>query len=548
MSKKTRRNFQISHNRAIGLACAALIGLYTPVLMPPPVAADHKSAPMRPGLVVGIMVEGLNEDYLHLLYDYFVDDGFKRLMENGVTISNIDYGPEIDPTAAAAIIYTGASPSVNGIPSKDIYNVERRFGSDVLLDETTLGNFTDETYSPRAIKVSTLADEIRLDADGVGGVYSIVPNHQQSIISAGHAGNSAVWITDHTGKWATTTYYKDLPSPVVMRNYQAPLTAVIDTASWSPSMELSFYPDVPEYRRPYPFRHTFGRKDVDRYKAFKSSPVANREVTSLAIEYIENLQLGKRGVMDLLNLGYDLDPFAYGKLPDNRVETMDSYLRLDRDLSRLFKAIDTRVGSDKALIYVVGLPSQPSYKLEDEKWAIPTGQFSTRKAMALLNAYLIGLYGNGEWINGFHNGNFYLNTPLIRERGLDVVIVRSEAATFLAKMSGISEVYTIDDIIAGRAGDNGVALRRNTDAASAGDLIIRVTPGWEVLDDAMGGPSRVANETFSPSPAFILWPPLEPTQIEETVDARVLAPSLARLLRIRSPNAASLPALRFKQR
>ena len=37
----------------------------------------------RPKLVVGIMIDGLREDYLDLLKGYFGENGFKRLMKDG---------------------------------------------------------------------------------------------------------------------------------------------------------------------------------------------------------------------------------------------------------------------------------------------------------------------------------------------------------------------------------------------------------------------------------------------------------------------------------
>ena len=50
----------------------------------------------RPTLVVGIMVDGLNSDYLELLKGYFGEGGFKRLMREGVTLENVEYGPGVD--------------------------------------------------------------------------------------------------------------------------------------------------------------------------------------------------------------------------------------------------------------------------------------------------------------------------------------------------------------------------------------------------------------------------------------------------------------------
>ena len=165
--------------------------------------------------------------------------------------------------------------------------------------------------------------------------------------------------------------------------------------------------------------------------------------------------------------------------------------------------------------------------------------------------YLIALHGNGDYVTGFHNGYLYLNNTLLKDRDLDQAAIRAEAAKFLTRMSGVSQVFTIDDILSSRAGDNGYALRRNTSLNHAGDLLILVNPGWEITDredddeaDQTRGP--VVRNVITTSPVYILSPSVDARTIDTPVDARSIAPTVARLLRIRSPNAASVAPLRLK--
>lgn len=62
--------------------------------------------------------------------------------------------------------------------------------------------------------------------------------------------------------------------------------------------------------------------------------------------------------------------------------------------------------------------------------------------------YLMAKYGNGEWVSGYYNGQLFLNHQLIKEHDLDIKAVRTEAADFLVRMSAVSRVWTIDDILA----------------------------------------------------------------------------------------------------
>ncbi len=49
------------------------------------------------------------------------------------------------------------------------------------------------------------------------------------------------------------------------------------------------------------------------------------------------------------------------------------------------------------------------------------------------------------------------------------------------------------------------------------------------------------------SPVFFLSPDLKAERITSEIDARTIAPTVARLLRIRSPNASELPPMRFNR-
>ena len=252
----------------------------------------------------------------------------------------------------------------------------------------------------------------------------------------------------------------------------------------------------------------------------------------------------------MLNLAFTVAPYQYGRDADNRLETMDAYLRLDSDIANIIRTVEKGPGLDRTLLFIAGTPAPAGGKRDEERWNIPSGQFSPRRAISLLNMYLMALHGNGDYVNGYHNGYFFLNRKLMKERDLNDVEIRREAADFLARMSGVSSVYTIDDILARRAGDEPLALQRNTSPNHAGDLLVMVNPGWEISDGDIDNPTQVqlpvVRNAATTSPVYILSPGVSATTIDATVDARAIAPTVTRLLRIRSPNAASLPPLRIK--
>lgn len=505
----------------------------------------------RPSLVVGIVVDGLTMDNIEQLKEYFSEGGFKRLLKDGVTITDLDYHSYLDPTAASAMIFTGTYPAVNGICSEMVYDPSTRRAISIFHDKSTIGNYTNETFSPTYIRTSTIGDEIRISTGGLGHVYSLAPTHGQALSLAGHAGNSGFWINKANGKWATTTFYKDVPTVIQGVNYRYPLESRLDTMAWTSSISPEKYPDLPKHRKLFSFRHTFYRSETDRFNRFVATPLVNREITDLATDYIKQLSLGKSENIDMLNLAFTLSPYPYGKDTDNRMEVMDSYIRLDRDLARLFKSIDTSgPGMNRTLVFITGTPAVPVSRKEDEKWALATGDFSPRRAISLLNMYLIALHGNGEWVIGYHDNQFFLNQSLIKERDINPKEIRNEAAEFLTRMAGVSAAASVDDVLT--SARHAIPVEpRNINIDHAGDVFISILPGWEIVDDGTTNPSvttyPLASRIVAPiAPGFILAPNLKAQTINTPVDARAIAPTVSSILRIRSPNAATLPPIRFE--
>lgn len=521
------------------IAAAFVLSLTAPVMR-----ADNNDS--RPVLVVGVTVEGLSADYLELLRDKFGKDGLNRLFNNAVTITDLDFGTPLDAAAAATIIHTGSAPTVNGIAAATAYNSDLRRSFSTFL--TDPNSDIPANYSPSRILSTTISDELRIDGGGMGEVHSIAPDVSLAIPGAGHAASTAHWISDTDGSWVTSKSYPDSPALIQNRNRTHSVASVLDTLGWTPSISISDYPDLPAFRRSYPFSIRFGRGEPQRYRMFKSAPVVNQVVTDLAIEYLRTLALGTHEAPDMLSLAYTVSPYPYGRDNDYKLETMDGYLRLDRDIARLMKAIDENgPGMDRTLLFVAGTPPTPRTRRDDEKWALPGGEFHVKRAISLLNLYLIQKFGNGEWITGYHNGYFYINPTLVANLEIDPAVVRKETAAFLRRMSGVAYAYTIDEVTSRDIHDNSEAVCRNTRLDSSGDVLVTVAPGWQIVDETTASTplplvERMASST---SPAFIMAPGIIPQRITTPVDARVLAPTVTGLMRIRAPSGSSLAPLRL---
>ena len=67
----------------------------------------------RPKLVIGFVIDQMRWDYLYKYYDRYSANGFKRLLNNGISCENtfIPYTPTVT-AAGHASIYTGTTPAV----------------------------------------------------------------------------------------------------------------------------------------------------------------------------------------------------------------------------------------------------------------------------------------------------------------------------------------------------------------------------------------------------------------------------------------------------
>ena len=174
----------------------------------------------------------------------------------------------------------------------------------------------------------------------------------------------------------------------------------------------------------------------------------------------------------------------------------------------------------------------------EEKYRIPGGEFSTRKAKSLLNSFLSARFGSGEYVSAIRGGQVFLSQATIDSHRLDTRMVADEARLFLVKMDGVAEAFTKDEILSAKTGET-ESLRRAMDPRTAGDIMVRFAPGWSVAyDDQSPVQIEYVRESAVMTPALVRAPGLKPQVISTPVEAVSLAPAVCGALHIRSPNGA----------
>ena len=494
-----------------------------------------------PRLVVYITVEQLRGDYIEYFYNTFGERGFKRLFNEGVVYSNVRFDfSNVEEGTAFATLFTGSNPCYHGISGNYVYNFEDEKEVSILYDRDFLGNYTKDNYSPKHLFSSTVGDELKIASKGQSSVYSIAPNPLAAILSAGHAANGAFWIDDKNGKWATTTYYKDMPWYVDRyNNGPESLSARLDSMIWSPLLPLERYNALPYVLDEIPFQHVFDKRSDSCYPELKSSPFVNKEINRLALQFIEHGMLGTKDYPDILAVTYYAGNFSKLMNKEYSYEIQDLYCQLDRDLEQLFDGIDKKVGLSQTLIVFCGSGYYKSEEDYSEGLSLNNGEFHPKRCVALLNMYLMALYGQQtNWVTGYYNHQIFLNRKAIEDAKMDLAAVQVKAANFVQEFAGVQSVTTNTQLLLGDWNERTAEFRNGTHHLNRGDLIVTLQPGWRVIQDEKSKNVQLVRNNAVLTPLVFFGNGLSPQRIYREVKATEIAPSVTHVLRIRPPNAS----------
>jgi hypothetical protein len=497
----------------------------------------------RPKLVVNIVVDQLRTDYIEYLQSYFGEEGFRRLMRDGVYLRDVEFNTSgLDLASATAMLQTGAYPSHTGVPAATIYDNATGTTRPALTDAKG-STITNDSFTPEGLRLTTVADELAVNSDGASQIYSIAFDPQQAVILAGHAGTSALWINNTSGNWATTSYYGGLPTYASTRNFRQALSQRVDTMTWRPGGSFQKVDWISKNKKITPFKYSFPSSDRNVYQRLSLTPMANVEITDMAIEILRNISHAQsQDAPGMLNIAYTAAPYRYAQ-GDGRAELADLYLRLDSQLGRLLSAIDQYIGKQNALICITSTGYYNEAVTEDKRYRLPSGEFSTSRAKSLLNTYLSARHGNAGYVGAIRNGQIYLDHRVLEEKHLDETEIIRDSRDFIVKMSGIDAAYTLEQLLT-PATDEERAMSRSIDPRYVGDLLLTFTPGWTVNEDeSYPTNSRQIRNAAVMTPAIIMGADLKPQTISTPVDATALAPTVAGILRIRAPSGAKSKAI-----
>lgn len=421
-----------------------------------------------PRLVVNINIDQLDSDHLEWYSSSFGEGGFLRLLAEGMVFERASY-PFEHPDRASAIttLVTGTHPFYHLITGQQ------------WVSRTTLRRIhcTEDPQhpgipSPMQIAVSTIGDELKLSTDGQGKVFAFAPMCDAAVLSAGHAADGAFWTDPTRWCWTGSQYYSNT----------------------MPSWLLNFN----ELKKP-----------KRRNKKYQDQWLQQQQfcLTDLAANCIEQEGLGQDSIPDLLLLTLDASR-----------QDEQTYVEIDRSLSRLIAKTDSIVGHSQTLYILTSTGYHTSQAADQELYRIPTGTFYINRTANLLNMYFGAVWGTGRYVETCLKDQIYLNHQYLESKQLKLTDVLQRAQEFISQMSGVKRVTT------------------NSFHTNLGDLQVEVAPGWHIQDEDTHE-DWLVQLGYHAFPIIVVGPGITPRHVTSHVSVDRIAPAIAKAIRIRAPNA-----------
>ncbi|WP_430411947.1 alkaline phosphatase PafA [Kordia sp.] len=447
-----------------------------------------------PKLVVGIIVDQMRYDYLTQFENKYGEGGFKRMMNEGYNCKNNHYNYIPTYTGPGhASVYTGTTPENHGIIANDWYDkFAKKFVYCASDDRYTSVGVTDKyegKMSPSRMQTTTVTDQLRLATQQRGKVIGIAIKDRGAILPAGHAANGAYWFYGKDkGNWITSTYYtKELPTWV--QTFNAADEAEKYLTTWNTLYDIHTYAesgsDVNTYEGTFkgkangsfPYDLAALKDKNGGFDIIKATAYGNSLTTDFAIAAIKGEQLGKDATPDILAVSYSSTDYVGHKFGVNSKEIQDTYLRLDKDIERLFASLDAEVGKGNYTVFLTADHAAvhvPSY-LESMK--IPAGYFSNKALKKHLVDFLNTTYGSEKLIENISNGQIFLDHTEVNRLKIAAIAIENVLQTELLKYDQVSKVYTRTTLTSGEFTTGiAAALQKGFNQKRSGDVCFVLNP------------------------------------------------------------------------
>lgn len=512
-----------------------------------------------PKLVVGIVVDQMCYEYLYRYQARYGTGGINRLMNEGANCRSTLYNYVPTYTGPGhASIYTGTTPDNHGIVGNDWYDKSTHKEVNCVEDLTvqTVGAVSEEgKCAPTRLKALTITDQLKMTYPSAK-VISLSIKNRGAILPGGHLSDGSYWFDYTSGDFITSTFYQNsLPAWVANFNKQDyPQNFLKQT--WNTLYDIKTYtasgPDDSPYEHllkgkttpTFPYDLKTMTNGVPNFDLFTSTPFANTYLTDFALGALRNEALGKDDQTDVLAISYSTPDIIGHSFGPQSVEIEDTYLRLDQDLERLFKALDAQVGKDNYVLFLTAdhaVVPVPQYFIDNN---LPGGYLYLDEPLKKLNEKLVQKYGDSLILEQT-NLNIYLDNELIAKKQLNKAEIMEFVKEEVSTWKGVKRAYTSTELMQSGAGDVWTEkMKHGYHPAESGDVLIMSEAGYlpKHVESKTGGKGTSHGSAYAyDSHVPLLWmgKGIEKQSIYRIVNITDITPTLAHILNIAFPSAST---------
>lgn len=516
---------------------------------------DDSKLRSKPKLVVGIIVDQMRYDYLTRFYDQFDEGGFKKMVEEGFNCKNnhFNYAPTSTGPGHTSV-YTGTTPATHGIIGNNWYDKENDVDVYCASDDnyTSVGTTTDAgQMSPHRMTVTTVTDELRLHTQMRGKTIAIALKDRGAVLPGGHTANAAYWFYGgNEGKWITSSYYMSA-LPKWVNDFNNSGIAQSYKKGWNTLRDINTYVESGvdentfegffdgETKSTFPHNPQNLLDKNSDFEIIKSTPYGNSLTADFAIEALKQEELGKDDVTDFLAISFSSTDYVGHMFGVNSKEVEDTYIRLDLDLARLFKALDKNVGEGEYTVFLTADHAAidvPSY-LTSAK--IPSGYVDYNTTKNKFSEFLKYKYGTEDIVKNFSNYQFFLDHGIIANLDLDIKQVQEDIAKEFLSYDYIDRVYTGYQMWQ-NSYTSGIPyiLQNGYNQKRSGDVLVVLKPGtisYSITGSTHGSPQIYDTH----APLLFFGKGIKPGSTVERTEIPDIAPTISSLLGIAFPSGTT---------
>jgi hypothetical protein len=501
--------------------------------------------------VVVVVLDQIGSETLARLAPLLEHGAYAQARARGRVLDDVVYGYATTLTAPGhAAIFSGASPSVSGVVANNVIDhVTGAHRTTVDDGQSGVLGVPEERASPSVLRVPTVADALEAATSGAAKTVALAIKDRSAVLPGGQHPDLVLFYDPTVGFTTSRWYASALPPWLAAFSSSHPIDA--SAVRWQlpdpDRLSTLLGPDdgpgegALEGMTSH-FPHVLaGNPRANDLWVY--TPDSSEYLLELAYEAAVQLELGADDVPDLLMIsvsGTDYTGHVFG--PDS-FEYADHLRRADRALLRLYERLSDH--TDVAFIVTSdhGAARMPE-RIHD---SVPTAiRFDAKAMVAEMEAALDGKAGVGDWVLGYVDPYVYLSAATVARP--DAAALRTLAVQTAAAHLGVFAAFDAQNpaAITHPNADLVRQVRASLDPERGGDVLI--VPAFGAIPDAPYTPGKGTTHG-SPwaydthVPVFMWGAGISQGHDSEPLEQARVASTIAALLRIPPPAAATLPPL-----